>query len=181
MKEFPLSKAFQFIEPGPVTMLTTSINGKPNVMTMSWTMDVDFTPLIACVVSNGDYSFDAMMKTKECVLAIPTVDIIDKVIDIGNCSGEDTDKFKTFGLTPLPAEKVKAPLIAECLANIECRVIDTSMADKYNIFILEGVKAWIDDERKEKRTFHANGNGTFVVDGKTMDLKKRMVKFKELI
>jgi len=177
MKELPLSKAFQFIEPGPVVLLTTSYKDKPNVMTMSWHMDVDFTPLIACVVSNGDYSFNALMKTKECVIAIPTVDLIKKVVDIGNCSGEKTDKFKTFGLTPLSAKNVKAPLIKECLANIECRVVDATLADKYNLFILEGVKAWIDDKRKEKRTFHAKGDGIFVVDGRTIDLKKRMIKW----
>lgn len=177
MKEFPLSKAFQLIEPGPVVLLTTSYKGKPNVMTMSWTMDVDFTPLIACVVSNGDYSFNALIKTKECVIAIPAVDLIEKVADVGNCSGKNTDKFKKFGLTPLPAEKVKAPLIAECLANIECRVIDASLADKYNLFILEGVKAWVNPERKETRTFHAKGDGIFVEDGQIIDLKKRMTKF----
>jgi flavin reductase (DIM6/NTAB) family NADH-FMN oxidoreductase RutF len=178
MKEFPLSKAFELIEPGPVVLVTTRArNGKTNVMTMSWHMDVDFTPIMACVVSEGDYSFKALRETKECVVAIPTVDIIEKVVDIGNHSGADMDKFETYHLTPVPAEKVKAPLIAECLANIECRVIDTSLVDRYNLFILEGIKAWIDSSRKEKRTFHANGDGTFVVDGKTLDLKKRMTKW----
>jgi flavin reductase (DIM6/NTAB) family NADH-FMN oxidoreductase RutF len=177
MRSFPLNKAFQLIEPGPVVLLTTAHKGKPNVMTMSWHMDVDFTPIIACVVSNADYSFEALSKTKECVIAIPTVDIIKETIDIGNCSGKDTDKFAVFGLTPLPAKEVKAPLIKECLANIECRVIDARLANKYNIFILEGVKAWHDPKRKEKRTFHARGDGTFVVDGRIIDLKERMTKW----
>jgi len=181
MKNFPLSKAFQLIEPGPVVLVTTAYKKKLNVMTMSWHMVMEFTPLIGCVISPGDYSFSALRETKECVIAIPTEDIIDQVVDIGNCSGKDTDKFKVFNLTPRPAQKVKAPLIAECVANIECRVVDDSMVDKYSLFILEGVKAWIDLNRKERRTFHANGDGTFVVDGQAINLRKRMTKWKAII
>ena len=177
MKEFPIDKAYQFIEPGPVVLMTTSDKGKPNVMTMSWITCVDFVPQFVCIVSNGDYSFTALRKNKECVIAIPTVDMMATVIDIGNCSGQDVNKFEKFSLTPLPAKKIKAPLISECLANIECRVIDDSMADKYNLFILEGVKAWINPTRKEKRMFHAGGDGTFIVDGDKVDMKKRMTKF----
>ena len=69
------------------------------------------------------------------------------------------------------------PLIAECLANIECRVTDVSLVRKYNLFILKPVKAWIDPERKERRTIHHNGDGTFVVDGRVLDLRKKMVKW----
>jgi flavin reductase (DIM6/NTAB) family NADH-FMN oxidoreductase RutF len=181
LKNFPLSKAFHLIEPGPVVLVTTAYKKKANVMTMSWHMMMEFTPLIGCVISPGDYSFSALRKTKECVIAIPTVDIIDQVVDIGNCSGQDVDKFKAFNLTPQTAKKVKAPLIAECLANIECRVVDDSMVDKYSLFVLEGVKAWIDPERKERRTFHANGDGTFVVDGRTLNLRKKMIKWKAII
>lgn len=181
MKEFPLDKAFQLIEPGPVVLLTTAFGGRANVMTMSWHMDVDFTPLIACVVSEDNYSFEALRRTKECVIAVPTVDLIKKVIDIGNCSGRDTDKFNAFNLTPLPAKKVRVPLIAECLANIECRVTDDRLAAEYNLFILEGVGAWLDAKRREQRTFHAKGDGTFVVDGRTIDLRKRMTKWQDSI
>ncbi len=144
-------------------------------------MDVDFTPLFACVVSNGDYSFEALCKTKDCVIAIPGADLIKKVIDVGNCSGAATDKFKTFGLTAMPAANVKAPLIAECLANIECRVIDTKLASKYNLLILEGLQAWVEPKWKDRRTSHANGDGTFVVDGRTVNLRKRIMKWQAII
>jgi flavin reductase (DIM6/NTAB) family NADH-FMN oxidoreductase RutF len=103
------------------------------------------------------------------------------VVDIGNCSGKNMDKFAAFGLTPLPAQKVQAPLVAECLANLECRVVDAGLARRYNVFVVEVVKAWVDPRRKERRTFHANGDGTFVVDGKTLDLKKRMVKWQSML
>jgi len=181
MNELLLSKAFQLIEPGPVVLVTTAHRKKINVMTMSWHMVMDFTPQIGCIIGPWDHSFSALRRTKECVIAVPTVDIAGKVVDIGNCSGKDVDKFKAFALTPLPAENVKAPLIAECLAHIECRVADDSLADKYNLFILEGVKAWIDPDRKERRTFHAIGDGTFVVDGRTLDLRERMTKWQSII
>jgi len=177
MNELPLPKAFRLIEPGPVVLVTTAQKGKANIMTMSWHMLIDFTPQIGCIIGSWDFSFKALCATRECVIAIPTVDLARKVVDIGNCSGQDVNKFKTFGFTPVPAEKVQAPLIAECLANIECRVVDSSLVGKYSLFILQGVKAWIDPKRKERRTFHANGDGTFVVDGRTLNLKKRMVKW----
>lgn len=178
MRTFPLSKTFHLIEPGPVVLLTTAHKGRANVMTMSWHMMMEFTPpLIGCIVGPWDYSYKALKATKECVIAIPTVDLASKVVEIGNCSGADVDKFVTFGLTPVPGEKVKAPLIAECLANIECRMVDN--IKKHGIVILEGVKTWIDPKRKERRTFHANGDGTFVVDGRTIDLRDKMVKWKD--
>ena len=181
MTEFPLDKAFHFLEPGPVVLLTTAQGGKANVMTMSWHMLMDFTPQIGCVVSPGNHSFAALSQTGECVIAIPTVDLIETVVDIGNCAGRDVDKLQAFGLTARPAEKVQAPLIAECLANLECRVIDDSLADRYCLFVLECVQAWIDPGRTERRTCHAVGDGTFVVDGRTLDLKKRMVKWPQFI
>ncbi len=67
--------------------------------------------------------------------------------------------------------------MAECLANLECRVVDTSLVDKYGLFILEVVKAWTDPGHTERRTIHANGDGTFVVDGETINLRKKMVKW----
>jgi len=113
------------------------------------------------------------------VIAIPTVDLARKVVDIGNCSGETIDKFAKFKLTPLPASEVEAPLIAECVANIECRVADRALVNKYSLFILEAVRIWTDPTRKERRTLHHNGDGTFTVDGRTINLQDRMAMWKQ--
>ena len=156
-------------------MLTTAHRGRADIMTMSWHMMVDFEPpLIACVVSEADYSFTALRATGECVIAIPAVGLAAKVVKVGNTSGRDIDKFAAFGLTKLPAEKVKAPLVAECFANIECRVTDTRLVNRYNLFLLEGVKAWIDPKQISPKTIHHRGYGTFVVDGETIKLKSKM-------
>jgi flavin reductase (DIM6/NTAB) family NADH-FMN oxidoreductase RutF len=175
MKELPLAEVYRLIEPGPVVLLTTrSKAGRANVMTMSWHMMVEFTPpTIACVVSRGDFSFAALRSTKECVLAIPSVEEAEKVVKIGNCSGRDTDKFATAWLTPLPAERISAPLVAECFANLECRVIDTRLVNRYDLFVLEVLKAWIDPARPKPKTIHHIGNGAFVVDGEVLHFESR--------
>jgi flavin reductase (DIM6/NTAB) family NADH-FMN oxidoreductase RutF len=180
MKELALSEVYQLIEPGPVALLTTARAGRANVMAMSWHMMVEFEPpLIACVVSEGDYSFAALRATKECVIAIPAATLARKVVAVGNSHGgsEGIDKFTVFDLTPAPAELVTPPLIAECFANLECRVIDTRLVSKYNLFMLEVLKAWIESPytaQKHPKTIHHSGYGRFVVDGKTIRLRSKM-------
>lgn len=172
MRRLKLSKAFTLMEPGPVVLVTTHDGKRSNIMTISWTMVVDFTPAFAITTGAWNYSFAALRKNKECVIAIPTVDMLDQVVGIGTCSGSDTDKFAKFGLTPERGEVVQAPLIKECLANIECKVID--IVGKHNIVVLEGVAAYANPARKEKRTLHAVGDGTFIVDGDRLDRRKMM-------
>ncbi len=172
MRKMLISKAFTLIEPGPVVLITTYDGGKNNVMTVSWTTVVDFTPTFALTTGPWNYSFAALTETKECVIAVPTVDMLDKVVGIGTCSGADVDKFDKFMLTPRKGKYVKAPMIKECIANIECKVVD--IIKKHNIIVLEGVAAYTDNSRKEKRAVHAVGDGTFLVDGRKLDRKAMM-------
>ena len=175
LRPFPLSKVYQLIEPGPVVLLTTSDAGLANVMTLSWHMMVEFEPpLIACVVSGADYSFAALRKTRECVIAIPDASLARQVVQVGNCSGRRVDKFAAFGLTPRPAKSVKPPLVAECFANLECKVANTRLVNSHNLFILEVVQAWRDTSVKQPRTLHHQGYGRFAVDGDIVRLKSRM-------
>jgi len=97
-----------------------------------------------------------------CVINIPTVELAEKVVGCGNTSGRKTDKFKVFGLTQAVASRVKAPLIDECYVNLECKVVDETMVTKYNLFIFEVLKAWIDPARKDPRTIHHRGRGAFI-------------------
>jgi len=167
-----LSKAFTLMESGPVVLVTTHDGQKDNIMTISWTMVLDFTPVFAITTGEWNHSFVALRKNKECVIAIPTVDMLDTVVGIGTCSGTDTDKFAKFKLTPVQGKVVRPPLIEECLSNIECKVID--IVKKHNIVVLEAVAAYIDTTRKEKRMVHAVGDGTFIVDGDKIDRRKMM-------
>jgi len=172
MRQLKLSKAFTLMESGPVVLVTTHAGKKNNIMTISWTMVLDFTPVFAITTGEWNHSFAALRRFRECVIAIPTVDMLDQVVGIGTCSGADTDKFAKFKLTPMQGKLVKAPLVKECLANIECKVVD--FVGKHNIVVLEGVAAYMDPARKEKRTVHAVGDGTFIVDGRKMDRRKMM-------
>jgi flavin reductase (DIM6/NTAB) family NADH-FMN oxidoreductase RutF len=175
MKELRLSKVYQLLEPGPVVLLTTLRKGRPNVMAMSWHMMVEFEPpLVACVVSSADHSFAALRTTRECVIAIPALTLAPQVVQVGNSSGRDIDKFQTFDLTPVPAQRVKPPLIEECFANLECKVAETRLVNKYNLFILEVVKAWVDPAQTNPKTIHHRGYGSFIVDGETIKLKSKM-------
>ena len=192
---FPLSEIYTLIEPGPVVMVTTArkgrpaikndrknrkarlarFSGRPNIMTMSWHTMIDFNPpLLGLVIGDQSYTFDILKATGECVVNIPTVELIKKVVGCGNTSGRTVDKFKAFRLTPVKASRVKVPMIGECYANLECKVVDERMADRYNFFILEVVQAWIDLLKKNPRTIHHRGKGVFMISGKTIKLPSKM-------
>lgn len=171
-KIFPMERVYQLLEPGPVVMVSTEQDGKANIMTMSWHMMIDFVPpVFACIMSSDNYSFKALYETKTCVFNIPAAELMETAVGIGNCSGATVDKFKKFKLTSLPATTIDVPMIAECFANLECKVIDRSRAEKYNMFVLEVIKAWRTPSKKRQRMFHHCGKGTFVIDGKQVTLK----------
>jgi flavin reductase (DIM6/NTAB) family NADH-FMN oxidoreductase RutF len=172
MRAFPMGRVYQLIEPGPVVLLATARRGRANVMTMSWHMMVEFTPpRIACIVSDRNHSFAALRATRECVIAVPPAEMARTVVAIGNCSGRDVDKFARFRLATRPAREVTPPLLDQCFANLECRVVDTRLVNAHGLFVLEVVRAWIDPKRRDARTLHHQGWGRFAVDGKVLRLR----------
>ncbi|WP_250853091.1 flavin reductase family protein [Streptomyces rhizosphaericus] len=182
LREHPLDQVHRLMEPGPVILVTTQQRGIPNVMTNGFNMMIRHVPpLIGCTIGPWDYSYSALRETGECVISIPDRELAVAVVDIGNCSGHDVDKFKEFGLTPVAAQQVQAPLIAECFANIECRVVDTTLVGTYDLFVLEAVRAWTDPSHPRPRMLHHRGDGTFTCDGDAIDLKDRMHKWQYLL
>lgn len=171
-RSYPLRKVYGLLEPGPVVLLTTAHKGRANVMTMSWHTMMEFEPpLLGCVVSGRNATFDALRATRECAINIPTRELAKQVVAIGNASGRRVDKFAKFGLTPVAAGEVAAPLIDECYASLECRVADTRLVNRYNFFVLEIVKAWVDTAVKQPQTLHHRGEGVFAVAGETLRLR----------
>jgi flavin reductase (DIM6/NTAB) family NADH-FMN oxidoreductase RutF len=159
----------------PEVLVSTSLKGRAHIMTMSWQTMMEFVPpLIGCVISDRNYSYGILRATRDCVINIPTVELSVQVVGCGNTAGRKIDKFATFGLTPFPAARVAAPLIAECYANLECRVFDARMTSRHGFFVLEVVKAWIDPARKDPRTLHHHGRGSFMVAGETIKLPSKM-------
>ena len=76
-------------------------------------------------------------------------------------------------MTPLPAARVTPPLIAECYANFECKVVDTRLVNKFDLFVIEVVKAWTNPACTDPRTLHHRGFGEFVVDGEILKTESK--------
>jgi flavin reductase (DIM6/NTAB) family NADH-FMN oxidoreductase RutF len=174
-KRLPLGRVYRLLEPGPVVLLSTAHRGRANVMTMSWLTMMDFEPpLVGCVVSDRNFSFELLRASKQCAINIPEAKLARQVVGCGNVSGRRVDKFARFGLTAVPASAVDAPLVGECFANLECRVADARWAKRYCFFVLEVVRAWIDPPLVAPRTIHHRGRGEFMVAGRTIKLPSRM-------
>jgi flavin reductase (DIM6/NTAB) family NADH-FMN oxidoreductase RutF len=171
---FPVTKIRRFLEPGPIVLVSCAYKNERNIMTLGWHMMLGFSPaLVGCFIWDQNHSFSLIRRSKECVINIPTFDMIDAVIGIGNSHGPEPDKFEEFGLTPLPASKVRAPLIAECYANFECKLIDSSLINKYSLFVFEVVKAHVATSPRYPKTAHYRGDGVFMISGRSVSYRKR--------
>lgn len=175
-KDFPVSEVRRYLEPGPVVLVTSFWEGQANIMTMNWHTPMEFTPsLVGCVISNRNHSFEMVRRSRECVLNLPTSELIDQIVGIGNTTGAEVDKFAHFELTAGKAAKVKVPLIKECYANFECKLHDDSLVEKYNFFIWKVVRAQAAVSPKHPQTLHYTGDGIFMVAGKTVS-RRRLFK-----
>lgn len=167
--DVPPHNARAYLEPGPIVLISSRHGDETNIMTLGWHLVMDFSPaLVGCMISGGNHSFDLIRRSGECVINVPTLDLIDTVARIGNCSGRTTDKFVAFGLTADPAERVKAPLIRQCYASFECRLVDDALVDRYNFFIFEIVKGHRQRRPRNPETIHYTGDGAFLVAGKVV-------------
>jgi flavin reductase (DIM6/NTAB) family NADH-FMN oxidoreductase RutF len=172
--DLPVSQIRRYLEPGPIVLVSSAHNDQRNIMTMGWHTVMEFTPsLIGCVIAGGNHSFGLIRASGECVINLPTTALTDTVVGNGNTSGSEIDKFLHFGVTALPAKRVKAPLIAECHANFECQLADDTLIDKYNFFIFEVVKADVAKSPGHPETLHYTGNGLFMVSGKIITRRSR--------
>lgn len=173
-RSLPLSEVYRLLEPGPVVLLSTAHKGRRDVMAMSWHMMIEFEPpLVGCIVSNRHFSYDLLRRSGECAINIPEAGLLAATVACGNRSGRGFDKFEKFGLTPLPARRVGAPLVAECPVNLECRVAERRLVRKYCLFVLEVVQAWRATGSKRLRTFHHLGRGEFMIAGRIRRVPSR--------
>jgi flavin reductase (DIM6/NTAB) family NADH-FMN oxidoreductase RutF len=173
-RSFPLAKIRQYLEPGPIVLVSSAWQGNFNIMTMGWHMMLGFKPaLFACYIWDSNHSFEMMRRSRQCVINLPTTDLINQAVGIGNCSGKKVDKFKEFGLTSIEGTRVDAPLIKECFANFECKLADDSMIAKQGIFIWEVLKAHVAASPKYPKTFHYRGEGDFMISGRQVNLRRK--------
>jgi flavin reductase (DIM6/NTAB) family NADH-FMN oxidoreductase RutF len=175
-RDFPVSDIRRFLEPGPIVLVSSAWKGETNIMTMGWHMVMEFVPsLIGCYIWDQNHTQELVRRSRECVINIPTVELLDTAIRIGNSTGREIDKFAEFGLTPLPGGIVQAPLIAECYACFECRLYDASLVRKRNFFIWEVVKAHAAASPRYPKTFHYRGDGVFMISGENVS-RRRLFK-----
>ena len=169
-QDFPVAEVRRYLEPGPVTLVSSRWKGETDIMTMAWQTVMEFTPsLVGCVISNANHSFTLIRESRQCVINLPTTALTDTVVKIGNTSGAEIDKLKTFALTADAATDVDAPLIGECHASFECRLHDDALVAKYNFFIFEVVRAHVRPVPRHPETLHYTGDGVFVISGKAIN------------
>ncbi|RLI42589.1 flavin reductase family protein [Candidatus Bathyarchaeota archaeon] len=163
-----LSMAYRLLHPMHTVLVSCiSKNGKPNIITLAWVMPVSANPpLVAVSIAPKRYSHSLIEETGEFVINIPTIDILKETLFCGRVSGIDHDKFKETELTPLPAKKVKPPVIRECVAHLECKLHKQFTVGDHTIFVGEIVEAYANKEaftekydlERARMIFHLGGN-----------------------
>ena len=152
-----LWKPGNMLYPLPVVMVSVADkNGKNNIVTIAWAGTICTNPpMVSISVRPERYSYQILKETGEFVINLTTRELAYATDYCGVKSGRDTDKFKDMGLTPLPGEKVKAPLIAESPVNLECKVTQVLALGAHDMFLAEVVAVHADEKyMDENHKFH---------------------------
>jgi flavin reductase (DIM6/NTAB) family NADH-FMN oxidoreductase RutF len=168
---FPAERSRRFLEPGPVLLLCTQWRDTRAVMTLGWHMMLGYD-LVGTYLWDANHSHALARRSRECTLNLPTADLLDTVVRIGNCSSREGDKFERFGLTPALSREVAAPGIAECHAIFECRLHETRITRDYPLFVWRIVHARAARTPEAPRTVHYRGEGRFMVAGKEVSRRR---------
>ena len=157
------SSAYRLLHPRSTVLVSCADKaGKPNVITLAWTMPTSvLPPMVAISVSPRRYSHGLIQKTGEFVINIPTIEMAREALFCGSRSGRKTNKFLEGGLTPAKAKKVKPPIIGECVAHLECKVVGRVSTGDHTIFVGEVLAAYANkgfDPKKMKPILHAGGD-----------------------
>jgi flavin reductase (DIM6/NTAB) family NADH-FMN oxidoreductase RutF len=148
-----------YLSPRPICIVTTvEPGGRANAITLGWSMPTSFQPpLLAVSVAHTRYSHLLLERGREFVLNVPSAEQRDLAFDIGGCSGRDVDKFEQFEMTAVPARQVAPPVIGDCLAAVECRIVDQISTGDHTIFIGEAIEAYPLGEEFEARRVLVQG------------------------
>jgi flavin reductase (DIM6/NTAB) family NADH-FMN oxidoreductase RutF len=148
---------------------------KPNIITLSWAMPTsNDPPLIAISLSPRRYSHLLIEKSGEFIVNIPTLELLQALVACGSFTGRSFDKFKKANLTPMPAKKVKAPAIRECIAHLECKVESQFATGDHTVFVGRVLESYANigvftetyDLKKARMLYHLGGNNFAVLDPK---------------
>ncbi|MFC1707802.1 flavin reductase family protein [Planctomycetota bacterium] len=142
----PLSIAYRLLNPGSVVLVSVGDGKRDNLFAVTWNMPVRKNPgMVACLSGKAHFSYPFIERTGEFGVSIPDASMVDAVLGCGTTTGREVeDKFARFGLTRQQATEIKAPLVAEAVANLECRVtqvIDLGVSSLLVATILSAVAA----------------------------------------
>ena len=177
----PLEKSYLLLNHGPVVMVTSAANGRANVMSAAWVTPLDFDPpKVILVLGRDAYTRELVEASGEFALNLPCRAIADKVLAAGSCTGRDGDKFSRLDLATFAASRIAAPLVRDCVAWLECRVIpEVDNQQRYDLFIAEVVAAWADPSVFSEgrwhfpdaahKTIHYQAGGAFFATGETLE------------
>ncbi|MEW6222976.1 MAG: flavin reductase family protein [Candidatus Hadarchaeota archaeon] len=146
--DVPTSKAYRLVYPQLVVLVSCvdSESGKPNIITVAWVTPLSINPpMVGILIAPNRHSHDLISRSKEFAVNIPTVELLEKTVRCGKVSGRMVDKFSNFGLTPKPGRVIKTPIIEECVAHLECKVVDQVEVGDHTMFAGEVVAAYADD------------------------------------
>jgi len=143
----PLSQAHRLINVGPVVLVTSAHEGRRNVMAAAWTTPLCIRPpLVSVAINVGHYTHELITASREFVLNVPGEDLLEAIQFCGSRTGRGRDKLAEAGLTPLPATRVEAPVIAECLGHMECRLVEAPVFGDHALFVGQVVAAAAEEE-----------------------------------
>ena len=157
-----LSKAYRLLNHGPTILVSSSHNGKQNIMAAAWNVPLDFDPpKIIVVIDKKTYTRELIEASGTFAINVPCVAQIDVVQKVGTSSGrdlKDTDKFALYGLETFPSKQINAPLLKGCVAWLECKVIpEPHNQNTYDLFIAEVVAAYADERVFSDGRWHFEG------------------------
>jgi flavin reductase (DIM6/NTAB) family NADH-FMN oxidoreductase RutF len=137
----------------PVVLVTCQDEGaRPNIITLAWVGVANSDPpMISIAIRPERHSHRIIKRTGEFVANLPTIAILKEMDFCGVASGSKVDKFLTTKLSPVPAEKLKAPLIQECPVNLECRVKQVIPLGSHDLFLGDVVAAHMDTEIRDEK------------------------------
>ncbi|MHA1299780.1 MAG: flavin reductase family protein, partial [Candidatus Helarchaeota archaeon] len=177
-------QAHRAIDPRHTVLVTTIDNeGKPNIITLAWTMCVSFKPsIVAISIAKNRYSLKLLQQVEEFVINVPSREIIKEVLYCGRNSGKNVDKFKETSLTALPAKNVQPPIIKECVGFLECQVIKKEQVGDHTVFFGKVLNSYVKKEysiekkgydlEKVQLIYHLGGNSFTVNSSEYIDVEE---------
>ena len=149
-------KPGNMLYPLPAVMVSCADRaGKTNILTVAWAGTVCTNPpMLSISVRPERYSCGMIRETGEFVVNLTTEELARATDLCGVISGRDADKWEAAGLTPVPARKVKAPLIGECPVNLECRVEQELALGSHILFLARVVSVSVDEAYLDEKGSH---------------------------